>query len=98
MVVVFGGGFRGGPRFNCAFHAVGRWGGANDADLEVCGIDEGKLVREQLRKSAIDRGFDPPGTLRNQKSPGKNVCYAARPYNFTVSADGKMMKCTVLLD
>src|SRR5687768_15924565 len=98
LLSLLGEDFGGDPRFTVAFHAVGRWGGANDADLEVCGIDEGKLVREQLRKSAIDRGFDPPGTLRNQNSPGKNVCYAARPYNFTVSADGKLMKCTVLLD
>jgi uncharacterized protein len=27
-----------------------------------------------------------------------NVCYAARPYNLIVGADGKLMKCTVVLD
>jgi uncharacterized protein len=26
------------------------------------------------------------------------VCYAARPYNLIVGADGKLMKCTVVLD
>lgn len=90
--------FGGDPRFMVAFHAVGKWGGTNDANLAVCGRDEAKIARERLRKSAMSKGFDVPGTLRHMNGPGKNVCYAARPYNFTIGADGKVMKCTVLLD
>jgi uncharacterized protein len=85
-------------RFAVAFHGVGRWGGPNDKDLEVCGVDEVKIVKERLRKSAKDKGFEPAGTLRDMNSLGKNVCYAARPYNFIVGADGKLMKCTIALD
>ena len=28
----------------------------------------------------------------------REVCYAARPYNFIVGASGKLMKCTIALD
>jgi uncharacterized protein len=86
------------PRFIIAFHAVGKWGGANDTNLEVCELDEGKELRERLRKLALSKGFATPGTLRDMNGAGKNVCYAARPYNFTIGADGKVMKCTVALD
>ena len=90
--------FAADPRFIVAFHAVGRWGGANDAGLAVCGVDEAKVMRERLRKSALNKGFEVSGTLRDINGPGRSVCYAARPYNFTIGADGKVMKCTVVLD
>jgi uncharacterized protein len=86
------------PRFIVAFHAVGKWGGANDENLTVCPLDEGKAMRERLRHLAISKGLGTPGTLRDMNGAGKNVCYAARPYNFTIAADGKVMKCTVALD
>lgn len=85
-------------RFVVAFHSIGRWGGPNDQNLEVCGVDEVKVVKERLRQSAKEKGFRPAGTLRDLNSLGKNVCYAARPYNFIVGADGKLMKCTIELD
>jgi uncharacterized protein len=81
-----------------AFHSIGRWGGPNDKGLETCGIDEAKIVKERLRVSAKEKGFRPAGTLRDMNSLGRNVCYAARPYNFIVGADGKLMKCTIVLD
>jgi uncharacterized protein len=90
--------FGGDDRFTVAFHGVGKWGGPNDKDLAVCGVEEVKVVKEQLRKSAMDKGFRPMGTLRDLNAFGKNVCYAARPYNFVVGADGKLMKCTIELD
>ena len=90
--------FGGDDRFAVAFHSIGKWGGPNDQGLEVCGVDEAKLVKERLRNSAKDKGFRPAGTLRDMNSFGKNVCYAARPYNFIVGADGKLMKCTIVLD
>lgn len=89
--------FAGDDRFMVAFHSVGRWGGPNDQDLDVCGVDEVKVVKERLRKSAKDKGFR-PANLRDMNSFGKNVCYAARPFNFIVGADGKRMKCTIVLD
>lgn len=90
--------FGGDERFGIAFHGVGRWGGQNDAALPVCGLDESRQVKDQLRASALEKGLNLKGTLRDMNSPGRGVCYAARPYNFIVGADGKLMKCTVVLD
>lgn len=90
--------FGGDPRFGVAFHGIGKWGGSNDENLPVCGATEAKTVRLQLQRSAIDKGLNLKGTLRDMNSPGKGVCYAARPYNYIVGADGKLMKCTVALD
>ena len=90
--------FAGDDRFGVAFHGVGRWGGPNDQDLDVCGVDEQRKVQQQLSQSAQDKGFRPGGTVRDRNSLGRNVCYAARPYNFIVGADGKLMKCTIVLD
>lgn len=85
-------------RFKVAFHQVGKWGGPNDANLAVCGSDEAKNVRSQLQKSALDKGLTLNGGLSDANTPGSNVCYAARPYNYLIGADGKIMKCTVALD
>jgi uncharacterized protein len=90
--------FAGDDRFGVAFHGVGRWGGPNDQNLDVCGVDEQRKVQQRLRQSAKDKGFRPGGTVRDRNSLGRNVCYAARPYNFIVGADGKLMKCTIVLD
>ena len=86
------------PRFHLTLHSVGKWGGPNDAELPVCGIGEGKQVKLKLQKSVIAKGLTLKGTLRDMMGPGKGVCYAARPYNYIIGADGKIMKCTVALD
>lgn len=88
--------FKGDQRFTLGFHGVGKWGGPNDAELNVCGT-EGKEVRNRLDKSAIEKGLS-VGNLAQGNLPGNGVCYAARPFNFIVGADGKLMKCTVSLD
>lgn len=89
--------FRDDSRFKLRFHAVGRWGGENDENLEVCGADSGQIMRE-LQEEAKRRGLDAKGSLKNANAPGSQVCYAARPFNFVVGASGKLMKCTIELD
>lgn len=89
--------FSGDKRFALSFHAVGRWGGDNDANLEVCGADEQRNLMEQMKAAAYRRGLR-FATLRDSNFVGSYVCYAARPYNFLIGASGKVMKCTVALD
>ncbi len=90
--------FRDDPRFNLSFHAVGRWGGPNDEDFSICVGNEARLVKQQLRQAARERGFEIYGTLKKVRGAGSEVCYAARPYNYLIGADGKVMKCTIVLD
>jgi uncharacterized protein len=85
------------PRFRLDFHAVGRWGGPNDPQLEVCGGDERDRIMEELKAAAHRQGLS-FRTLRDTNFLGSQVCYAARPYNFLIGASGKVMKCTVALD
>lgn len=90
--------FRGDERFVLSFHPVGKWGGGNDANLAVCGADESQKVRRKLRAAARSLGLKVAGDWSPGASLGTQVCYAARPYNFIVGADGDLMKCTIDLD
>jgi len=89
--------FRNDPRFNIAMHAVGKWGGPNDASLDVCGAEDSAHIRRDILAEAKRQGLN-FGTLRDSLKVGSQVCYAARPYNFLIGATGKVMKCTVVLD
>ena len=85
------------PRFEMRFRAVGKWGGPNDALLDVCGQDA-KQVKAALEAEASRRGLRNAGGLTEINHVGGEVCYAARPYNFIIGAHGKLMKCTIALD
>lgn len=85
-------------RYMFRFYPIGKWGGPNDTTLETCGISA-EADRQALDALAQELGFqsetrlpyiDPKGNL--------GICYAARPYNLLIGADGKIMKCTVALD
>jgi uncharacterized protein len=84
-------------RFKLRFRAVGKWGGANDAGLAICGTDSDRIQAE-LKEEARRRGLNVTDDIREVKGMGAQVCYAARPYNFIIGADGQVMKCTVDLD
>ncbi len=86
------------PRFQMRFHGVGRWGGDNDEQLDVCGPDEAAQIRFDLKKEARKRGIGIGKGLKEVSGFGTDACYAARPFNFIVGASGKLMKCTVALD
>jgi len=47
---------------------------------------------------AGQRGLGSCDDVRKAREFGSKVCYAARPYNFIIGADGQVMKCTVDLD
>jgi uncharacterized protein len=89
---------KGDPRFKLRFRPVGRWGGSNDANLEVCGYRDGMELRKEINAEAKRRGLGITDELTELQRFGADVCYAARPYNFIIGATGKVMKCTVELD
>lgn len=86
------------PRFRLRFRPVGKWGGSNDENLEVCGKLDATLTQTEMRAEAARRGLKLTEDLRDLGGIGSQACYAARPYNLIIGADGKIMKCTVDLD
>lgn len=44
-------------RFRLRFRPVGRWGGANDDNLKVCGLDEGQRITQELQTKASANGL-----------------------------------------
>jgi hypothetical protein len=56
---------------------------------------ESHEARRELSRS-IDKELK-ADSLLSASGLGKQVCYAARPYNFVIGADGQLMKCTVVL-
>ena len=85
-------------RFRIRFRPVGRWGGENDENLEVCGSIDANQIQLEMRSEAIRRGLSVTEDLRDIRGMGSQVCYAARPYNFIIGSAGKVMKCTIDLD
>ncbi len=85
------------PRFILNFYPVGRWGGTQDDKLNVCGTDDANRIRRELKAEAHRRGLG-IGTIKEINYFGAEVCYAARPYNFIIGAEGQVMKCTIVLD
>src|SRR5262249_41956817 len=49
--------FKNDQRFKLLFHPVGRWGGPNDAALEVCGADEEGAALAAMKEEASRRGL-----------------------------------------
>jgi uncharacterized protein len=86
------------PRFAMRFRPVGAWGGPNDDSLEVCGVKEASDQFIQLTVKAEQMGLAAEDLGDSMLPAPGNVCYAARPYSLIVGADGKLMKCTVVLD
>lgn len=90
--------FSNDKRFRLRFRPVGKWGGPNDADLAVCGVDEAVALELELKSEARKKGLQLSDEICQVSGMGAHVCYAARPYNFIIGASGKVMKCTVDLD
>jgi uncharacterized protein len=91
--------FANDARFQLAFHPVARWGGANDGQLDLVTATRVYSNEVYLMALATKMGLAVESKLpRLQGITGSQVCYAARPYNLIIGADGTVMKCTIDLD
>jgi uncharacterized protein len=97
LLDIFAPHFAGDTRFGLSFHPIGKWGGENDEALEPCGRAESTDFRADFQQGAANRGLNIVN-LSETAGLGGQVCYAARPYNLLIGPDGKIMKCTVVLD
>jgi uncharacterized protein len=89
--------FAGDDRFNVFFRPVGKWGGENDDNLEVCVGKERTDIMYDADLKAVKKGI-PVAAINEFIQPLGSVCYAAKPNQFTIGADGQVYKCTVALE
>jgi uncharacterized protein len=89
--------FANDDRFHLAFHPIGRWGGPNDADLDVCSDLDGWEVRNDLYEASAKAGFA-PASFRNYLASHGSTCYAGRESSIVIGSDGRLYKCTVAFD
>src|SRR5687768_5567856 len=67
--------FAGDSRFSLHFHPIGRWGGPNDSNLNVCGAELSAQARLDLLKISVEHGFAPSSVREFLSSHGAR-CYA----------------------
>jgi len=89
--------FVGDDRFYLDFQAIGKWGGPNDNNLEICDSNSRWLKALELEEKALSYGF-PNENVRRRLEPHGNSCYAGRSSSIVVRSDGTISKCTVALD
>lgn len=81
-------------RFAMSFHAIGSWGGPNDAVVEVCDAGAASEIRTLLNTTSLTSGFSDQ-FVKEVLQPHGSVCYAAKESSVVVGADGSLYKCTV---
>lgn len=79
-------------RFKVFFHSIGKWGGENDDILNTIDYKLEPYLLKLLVEKQVNYGLDP---IANYiiSSPFEGVCYASKPYSFTLGTDGKLRKC-----
>jgi uncharacterized protein len=94
----------GDARFRAHFHALGRWGGPNDAETPVfASAREQRAAIDALVEEALAAGCAPEQIVQFRRDaalgePDHAICYAARANAFVLRSDGRVAKCTVAFD
>jgi uncharacterized protein len=86
--------FAGDDRFFLDFHAMGKWGGPNDNDLDVVDASSAHRAKMALGDLAACSGFQ-PAAVRDALQPHGSVCYAGKDTSVVIGSDGRLYKCTV---
>ncbi len=86
----------GDPRFSVMFKPIRRWGGPNDAEIEILLPDREEEIVSRLVTRATELGLLEKQDVMGQPGmlPG---CYAAALGSYVVRATGELAKCTVAL-
>jgi len=83
--------FGGDRRFFLYFHNIGRWGGPNDEQVDICSENMTvKLIGRSLEREMA--AIPAAGYIEPHQT-----CYAANPHSFAFGVDGMAYKCTVAL-
>lgn len=78
-------------RFKLYFQNIGKWGGENDENLDVCPEN----IAVKLTNLSLDKQMEVEPI--EKKIRNNNVCYASNPNSYVIGTDGIVYKCTVAL-
>lgn len=87
----------GDDRFFLDFHAVGRWGGPNDATMPVVAERSAVQTRLDLVARSTCHGFAAT-SLADALKPHGAACYAGKASSMVIGSDGTIYKCTVAFE
>jgi uncharacterized protein len=79
-------------RFTVFFHSIGRWGGKHDTALKTIDNNVEPYIKKYLMDEAIKYSIEPRVNY-GFFDPKMMICYAGKPYHFTLGADGNLRKC-----
>jgi uncharacterized protein len=88
--------FAGDRRFSLSFHSIGKWGGPNDSNLDVCTAESAWLKKLELTDQTLRAGLS--SDIKQYLEPKGISCYAGKETSIVVRSDGKICKCTVALE
>ncbi len=89
--------FSNDPRFALSFNSIGKWGGPNDATLDICDSVSASTLRAQFATISQVCNFSDK-IVKEPLMPHGNVCYASRGSSIVVGSNGTIYKCTVAFD
>lgn len=81
-------------RFGLYLRPIGKYGGPNDANIEVCDPSIAKVIEMELSQNYLPHGYLDRLVKKSLQSHGQ-VCYAAKPNSIVVGSDGTIYKCSV---
>jgi len=84
-------------RFNVYFRPVGKWGGDNDSNFDICDRGFAKLKIMEFNDNASKLGFSDQFLKQYLMSQG-NACFASKESSLLVRSDGVLCKCLLGLD
>lgn len=85
------------PRFALYFRPVGKYGGPNDENIDVCEPSYAKLIEMELTEKYLQYGHLDKLVRKSLQSHG-HVCYAGKGASMIVGADGTIYKCSVAFE
>lgn len=89
--------FSNDPRFALGFNNITKWGGPNDATLNVCDSVSASTLKTQFTAMSQMCNFSDQ-LVKELLMPHGNVCYAGRDSSIIVGSNGVIYKCTLAFD
>lgn len=81
-------------RFGLYFRPIGKYGGPNDENIEVCEPRIAKIIEMELSKKYAKVGYLDKLLKKSLQARGQ-VCYAANESSMVIGSDGTLYKCSV---